>query len=274
MDSPATTVAAMDEVAVLARGAWDPAVIQVRWVPSTFQPSPALRAHIDATWQRLTSQGSTRLFDGPMCRLEAYAADADRLALTLSPTSYKPFIATHGPHAALPLLPPGLAGASARANALGSSAVIRTADGQLVFGVRTAEVALYPQCAHPFGGCLEPSPTLDVTVDTVRELTEEVGVRAEEIEDMRLLALGCDLRLMQPELVYACTVPVTAATLAARVDAHEHQGLWTLADDPGAVAQALAAAAPLTPLTRLALVVWGGRRYGEAWYARHAPRPG
>jgi hypothetical protein len=145
-------------------------------------------------------------------------------------------------------------------------------DGHLLFGVRGQNVALYPDCAHPFGGCLEPAENLDVVADMMRELREELGLREREIADLRCVALGRDLALLQPELTFVARARLPLKTLIERIDAEEHRGSWTLPADPASVSIALRADIPMTPLTRLTLLAYGGWAFGEDWYRDNAPR--
>jgi len=257
----------MADFAITARGDWLASQIRVQWQASTFAPPVPVQELIEKTWSEASQVLGSHLFDGPLCRMESWTATTSVLKLHLSRTSYKPFLGTNGRHA---MKAKGY-GEQALANALGSSAAILTSDRWLVFGERGANLALYPNCAHPFGGCLEPAEDLDVTDDTTRELHEELRLVPKEITDLRCLALGTDLLLMQPELIYLAQVTLDRAQLERRVDAEEHRGVWAVRADAKAMAQALKSTRPLTPLTRLALVVYGQRWFGDVWQENHAP---
>jgi hypothetical protein len=257
----------MPDFAVSARGDWARHQIKVQWAPSGFAPPGPVLDLIERTWNDASQELGAHLFDGPLCRMESWTASPNLLTLHLSRTSYKPFLGTNGRHASR-IAPYG---PTAYANALGSSAAILTSDRWLVFGERGDKVALYPNCAHPFGGCLEPAADLDVSDDTSRELNEELRLVPKEITDLRCLALGMDMHLLQPELVYLAQVTLDRSQLEKRVDSTEHRGIWAVRADAKAMAQALKAARPLTPLTRLALVVYGQRWFGEVWLEHHAP---
>jgi hypothetical protein len=252
---------------LLACGDWPPGSISVRWGASTFAPPPRIEALIAATWAEAAADPSVRVFDGPLCRLEAIAHDPAHVALTLSRTSYRAFLGTNGRHAEAC----AAIGAHALASPLGTSAVVISSDGQLVFGVRSAAVALYPHRAHPFGGCLEPGEGLDPFADTLRELGEELAIARADVRLLRLIAIAEDLELRQPELLFACAVEQDAAALARGLDAHEHGRLWSVGADAQAIAAALAAPEPKTPLTRLALEAVGRWRHGGSWRRDQGP---
>ncbi len=204
------------------------------------------------------------LFDGPLCRLESWRVDGHGLHLTLSRTSYKVFLGTNGRNAHLA----ASLGAQAMANAVGTSAAVLSSDGFLVFGERGPHVALYPDCAHPFGGCLEPSDGLDVVEDMARELREELGLGAADLVDLRCLALGGDLALGQPELTFLAVTKLTRAELERRVDHEEHRGSWAMRANAEDIALALREDRAMTPLTRLTLLVYGGHAFGATWLSR------
>ncbi len=220
---------------LLACGDWPPGSISVRWAESTFAPPPSIEALIDSAWAEASARLGTRLFDGPLCRLEGLIHDHAGVALTLSRTSYRPFLGTNGVNAeACAAL-----GAHALASAVGTSAVVLSSDGHLVFGVRSATVALYPHRAHPFGGCLEPADDLDPFSDTLRELAEELGIARADVRQLRLIAIGEDLRRSaSPELLlFVCAVAQDLDALARGLDAQEHGRLWSVAVGRGALAR-------------------------------------
>jgi hypothetical protein len=247
---------------ILARGDWRAGAIRVEWVPSTLAMPPVVAESVERAWSTAIAQPGIHLFDGPLCRFESWRQAPSELRLSLSRTSYKPFLGTNGRN-------PGFAdiyGPQAMANAVGTSAAIRTADGVLAFGVRDASMALYPDCAHPFGGCLEPRDDLDVFVDLARELREEAGVAGADLSDLRCLALAEDLTLRQPELMCVATTRLDLAELRARLDPAEHRGIWTVPAEAQAIVDVLRREARMTPLTRLTLLLVGTQLSSDPWF--------
>jgi hypothetical protein len=253
----------------LARGDWPATRLASAWIERGSQRLDATQqAAVEAAWLAAGARPGVYLFDGSLCRLESFHADADGLRLALSATTYKAFMGTNGAH-------PEWAdthGPHALANPLGTSVALRSSDGHLVFGRRSQAVALYPGCAHPFGGTMEipaPGTAVDIIAEAARELAEEVGVAGDDLVDLRAIALMEDLRLRQPELVYAARCRRDLATLIARLDRQEHDACWTVPDDPDAIATALTGDGPITPVLRGTLLAWGALRFGDAWFARH-----
>lgn len=260
-------VVPMPGIAFRARGDWGPEAVSVDWVASTFAPPPAVQTLIERTWAEMAAKPGVRLFDGPLCRLEGFAADSGRLALRLSRTSYKPFIGTNGRNAAAA----AAHGAHALADGVGTSAAVVSEDGWLLFGVRSASLALYPGCAHPIGGCLEPAERLDVFADMARELREELRIADADIVSLRLVALGTDLDLRQPELTWVARLALPRAELERRIDPEEHHASWCVRADRAGVEAALADDRTMTPLTRLTLLAYGAHAFGDDWFAPRAP---
>jgi len=247
------------------RGSFTPDHITSALVASTFAPPPEITTLIDRTWAEVSARPGVNLFDGPLARLEAWRVDHGRLHLEFSRTTYKPFLGTNGRNAAAA----AAHGQHALANGLGTSAALATADGHLVFGLRSPSAALYPHCAHPFGGCMEPEPPVDVFADIRRELREECNLLDADISDLRVVALGEDIGLRQPELTFVVRAAHDLATVIARIDPAEHHGTWVVPATPDAVAAALHDGRPMTALTRLTLLAFGGDAFGEAWFERH-----
>lgn len=249
-------------------GDWPAERLHPMMVASGLRLTPELEAEIARTWDVARQRPGVNLFDGPLCRLEHASAEGDGLHLHLSPGSYRVFMGTNGHH-------PEWAdayGPQVMANPIGTSVVLRSSDGHLVFGRRSERVALYPGCAHPFGGMMEP-PSGDTPPDVLgemrRELHEETGITATELADLRVIALVEDVRLRQPELVYAAQTHLNAEAIAGRLDTHEHTACWLLTDERGAIEAVLTSGEAITPVLAGTVLAWGWRRFGDTWLDAH-----
>ena len=248
---------------VLAAGCWPVSRLTSQRVPSTFSPPPEVVAMVEVAWSAAQAKAGSALFDGPVVRLESWTAGAVGFALTCSTTSYKWFFGTNGRNAAF--VRPW--GPTALANAIGTSAALLSTDGWLVFGRRAASLALYAGYAHPLGGMLEVHELTDPTVGILRELAEEVGCTAADVEDVVLLGLGEDQALAQPELVWRVRSRLTRAVLESRLNHEEHAGTWCVEATPEGLLAALAAN-DVTAITRITLLLYGRQAFGAAWSAR------
>ena len=251
-----------------APGDWPTGHVTHTWVADGRRRVPAVDAAIDTAWAAAAARPGVRLFDGPMCRLESWTATPGQLHLTLSPTSYKPFVGTN-------MANPQLAdehGRDVMANPVGVSPALLTADGFLMLGRRNASVAYYPRRVHPFAGSLEPTDP-DVFAAVHRELDEELSLSDADLSDLRCTGVAEDVALRQPELIFAAATHLTRLQVEARLDPDEHAGTWSVPATGEAVSAAVDSDRHLlTPVASAALLLWGRLRFGDAWL-HHASRP-
>src|SRR4051794_39453034 len=256
-----------------AIGDWAPGDVRTRWVrPARVLPAE-VRTVIDREWAEALARPGVNLFDGPMCRLESWHADAGggRLELVLGPTSYKHFLGTN-------MRRPDLAdqfGPTVLANPVGVSAIVQTSDGYLLLGRRNASVAYYPSRIHPFAGSLEPvdsgadaSGGPDPFAAVLRELAEELSFSPADVADLRCTGLVEDTALRQPELIFRAATPRTRAAVEAQVARDEHHASVATEATEGGVGRLLQDAA-LTPVAIAALLLWGRLALGPGWFDRH-----
>ena len=245
----------------LHTGDWGPGEVETVWVDRDGRRAvPEVEVAIDAAWGRATSRPGVHLFDGPMCRLESFEATSEALSLSLSPTSYKPFVGTNlqNPHLA------DSHGRDVMANPVGVSAALETGDGYLVLGRRNASVAYYPQRVHPFAGALEPRDGSSAFGAVHRELREELSLDPQDVV-LRCTGLVEDRALRQPELIFLASTPLDRASVERRLDEVEHDACWWVAARPDAV-RASAADPALTPVGVASLLLAGRLRFGEDWF--------
>ena len=258
-------------LSIVALGDWPADRLSATVAASGLRLSPEHQAAIDRVWAESQAQSGIDLFDGPLCRLEALSVDERGLHLRVSPTSYRVFIGTNGRHPQWADEP----GRHAMADPIGTSVALRSSDGVLIFGRRSQRVALYRGCAHPFGGTMElpaSATAIDLLGEMRRELDEEIGVRGDDLTDLRVIALIEDRHLRQPELVYAAQCRLTAEVITSRLDLHEHTGCWLCADQRADLEAALAPGQSLTPVLAGTLLAWGWRRFGDEWLQAHMAR--
>jgi hypothetical protein len=252
------------DVGLLAAGDWPRQRLRTSWVASSHRLDPSQREAVHDAWADALAQPGVALFNGAQCRLESWSTVDGALGVALSRTCYQDYLGTNAAH-------PQWAerhGPGVLANPLGTSVALESGDGRLVFGRRGQAVALYPGQPHPFGGTLEPPEpggTVDLIAEMQREISEEIGLAAADLDDLRAIALTEDRRLRQPELVYAARCPLPCAEIERRLDLHEHSACWTLPATAAAVAATLTGGAALTPVLRATLIGWGVWRFGARW---------
>jgi 8-oxo-dGTP pyrophosphatase MutT (NUDIX family) len=233
---------------ILTKGPWSQRQIRITWTDSTRRIDPRVEDQIAHAWSQASARLGDKLFDGPMCRLENWSASPAELRITLSRTSYRPFLGTNLANAAC--LTPDV-----MANPVGLSTALETSDGWLLLGRRNDSVAYYPNRVHPFAGALEPADSLDVVQDVRRELREELAMTSADIADIRCLGMAEDLALRQPELIFHVLSTRTRREIESNLDPAEHVATYALrAAD---VRSAKSIDDPiLTPVAAASLVLW------------------
>ena len=243
-----------------------PGQITASWTPSTRAIVPAVEASIETAWHQTISRPGVRLFDGTVARLESFDVADDRLHIALSPTRYRILVGTNfsNPHFA------DTFGDAVMANPLGVSTGLITSDAFWIMGRRNRSVAYYPHRVHPFAGSLEVRAHVDLFDDIRRELREELSLSTAELSRLTFVGLAVDRNLRHPESIFLTQTHLTRQQITAQLDQDEHDGVWFTP----ATAEATSAAmndADLTPIARAALLLGGRERFGEEWFAAHAP---
>ena len=225
----------------------------MRFVASTRRPTDGSEVAVRREWAAALDRGLP-LFDGPMCRLEAFHVErppniGPLVTLSLSETSYRVFLGTnlHGP---------GDLPASSLANPVGVSPALVTGDRKLLLGRRNGRVAYYPHRLHPFSGSLEPRRLLDggtVFDEVRRELAEELSLSA--VADVTLLGIVEDQAIRHPELIFAATTDLPAAEVLSGLDPDEHADAVAVDATAEGVADLLAGD-ELTPVGRAAVTMY------------------
>lgn len=247
----------------LQPGCWTRSQLAVSWTSSTRRLVPQVETAIDIAWTAALTRPGVHLFDGPMCRLEAWTATDDRLNLTLSKSTYKTFLGTN-------MVNPNFAddfGPDVMANPLGVSPALVTADGYMLLGRRTSSVAYHPNRVHPFAGCMEPGDA-DPFASIYRELQEELSLAATEITHLHCTGLVEDQNLRQPELIFAANTSLTKSQIESRLDPVEHQSIWSIPATDDEIENAIKQDLQLTPIAIAALLLWSKLQFGESWFDR------
>lgn len=234
-----------------AVGDWSPHQVSVAWTASTRRIIPEIERAIDEAWRAAAARLGDKLFDGPMCCLEQWSATPDRLELTLSRTSYRPFLGTNLSNAQLA----DTYGREVLANPVGLSTALETRDGYLLLGQRNDDVAYYPNRVHPFAGALEPADPLDVFAEVRRELREELHLVAADIQAIRCVGLVEDAALRQPELIFVAGTRRTKAELEEQLDRTEHLAVYEVKAHLDEVERAMRDPL-LTPVGVASLALW------------------
>ncbi len=244
------------------------------WNDTLRPTTPAIEECIARTWETelaLARESERMLYNGDLVRLVEARVAPGRLHLELGPTCYRDFLGTNLHHAATV----SRTGVEHLANPLGISSTVITRDGFLVFGRRSGRVAFHAGHLHTFGGLLEASDRdadgrFDVFGAAVRELTEELGVRKDEIVEIIIAGLVRDRSILQPEMLFEATLNLNREELRARFDPtlpdQEHTGLEFVHDEPEAIVPFVRRSAPVAPVAAAAMLLHGRHAWGADWY--------
>jgi len=246
---------------VLATGNWAIDQIRVRSGGAARKIVPAVEAIIEAEWDRMRQRPGVKLFDGPMMRLASFHASCDLFELELSETSYKPFAATHMARPDLIQL----YGREVMADPLGLSTLVVTTDGCLLMGWRQESLAFYGGRVHPFAGAMEPGDAGPIHA-AMRELQEELSLDREAAGEVRCVGIVEEHRLWMRELICVADCRKSKAELEAVLDVDEHHATWSVRATADDVAESLKTDRAPTPVGRAALLLWGLRQFGQAWF--------
>jgi 8-oxo-dGTP pyrophosphatase MutT (NUDIX family) len=247
-------------------GNWSPHQLHITRISGTGRLIvPHIESLIDQSWQQALARPGVKLFDGQMCRLESWQATPDSLHLTLSQTSYKPFLGTNLTH-------PDLAdqyGPKILANPVGVSPALITADNFLMLGRRNASVAYYPNRIHPFAGAMDPNDP-DPFAAIRRELHEELSLTPADLlpDGLRCTGIAEDLSIRQPELIFTAHSTRTRQEIESRLDDTEHHSAWAIAATREAIESALASSEDFTPVAIASILLYGRNQFGKSWFGR------
>lgn len=177
-------------------------------VGGDFHLSAPVEALRQTTWRTTLAKRPTA-FDGALLRLDGHQVSEDRLRLTASRTTFSAYVATRDPRFADDH--PG----EARADPLGMTAIVTTADRQAIVTRRSLSADQNPGALYFVGGYAEPrgaGDTVNLFDDAAREIAEEIAVTDLDRATSYAIGLAYDPLYCHPELIF---LTVSASTAAA-----------------------------------------------------------
>jgi len=211
----------------LLRGHYGVDDLRVTWKSIAESRAPELQQAVDAAWKGLKPNPH---FNGRIARLEGWAAEDGALELRLRPTDYKSLLYSNGHVAEIV----ERWGERALSHALGISALVISADDQLILMQRSEQVGEYPGCFDVFGGHID-APTRgshpDPFASMAKELVEELALAVEDYT-LRCIGLLRARETHKPELIFRAHSRLHSDALlqsaAAARDRYEYTRLLTL----------------------------------------------
>ena len=216
---------------------------QVRevWTTVERRTNPELEAVIAETWEARLAEAEARggmLWSAPMARLVDWRVEGGQLTIRFGPTTYRDFVGTN-------VVNPWVAerfGPDHLSDGCGVSALLRTADRQLVLQRRSQAVFEFAGLIAACGGAVEPvlpdDPSTSLAAQARREVHEELGLPADALGAMTLLGIGRTTSRHKPEIVYLTETSATWPEVSGRRH-EEHAGLVAVPDTAEAVAATL-----------------------------------
>jgi hypothetical protein len=223
---------------LLLDGRFSPAEVAVSWDAEPCRAAAELQEAINRAWERLDPNPH---FNGRIARLDGWQVRGRVLRLQLRPTDYKTLLYSNN-HADEIV---GRWGEKQLANALGISAVVISADEQVILMQRSQRVGEFPGAYDVFGGHIDVPASgdpPDLFASMAQELEEELALSVNACE-LSCFGLLQALLPRKPELLFIakCRLESEALMLAAKGarDCYEYSRLLKIAARPTEIASFL-----------------------------------
>lgn len=207
----------MLEFEILAQGHYRPEQLLIDYRPAQRMPvTPAIQDWMDRSWQqnlRAAQQKGMQLYDAPLFRLVSARAHLEgTLQLLLGDTSYKEYVTTRVPEFTAHHTREELS------NALSVCSVVETSDSYILLDKREG-VDTYTGRYHVIGGFIDRTSDVDAHARPdpfaamLREIQEETGIQAEDVNEQSCLGIVYDLILPHAELCFLTRLHISLATI-------------------------------------------------------------
>ncbi|WP_151755891.1 NUDIX hydrolase [Dictyobacter vulcani] len=261
----------MFEFEILVRGLYRQPDLRIAYQPDQRLLLPGeQQARLDLRWQEQLQQARQQqrlLFDAPLYRfIDVQAQPDNTLALTLGETSYKEYVTTREATFAH--------GRSRHelGNPLAVCSVIESSDGFILLDQRQG-VDVYAGRYHVIGGFFERG--LDTTAQQQpdpfaamqREIREETGIQASDIQEQVCLGLVYDLATPHAELCFLTRLHIPLAeVLQRKAEDSEIKALQTLHVSATSLRHFLLQNhGNISATGEPNLLFYGALKFGESW---------
>jgi len=208
----------MVEFEILARGLYRPNQLLITYNPALKMPiDAAAQDSIDILWQRKLATAYEKgipLFDAPLFRLVGVESNPyGTLHLVLGNTSYREYVTTREPQF--------FRGRNREqlSNALAVCSVVETSDGYILLDKRQG-VDVYAGRYHVIGGFFERDLDIAELPDPFRamrrEIREETGILADDIDEQCCLGAVYDLATPHGELCFLTRLNISLGEVYTR----------------------------------------------------------
>lgn len=256
---------------MVARGLYREDQLVIDYDPTLCMPiTDEIQAWMDELWEqklvRAREQG-TLLFDAPIFRFVTASSHSDgTLRIVLSDTRYKHYVTSR--------IPTFAQGRSRQelGNALAVCSVIETSDGYILLEKRQG-VDVYEGRYHVIGGFFERNRDMatqqpDPFGAMRREIREETGIQAADIAEEYCLGAVYDLEMPHGELCFVTRLHISREEVFTREPEDEEvkQLLTLQVTEESLRAFLLEHHGTISVTGEANLLMYGGWKYGEAWF--------
>lgn len=223
-------------------GHWLASRVQVAFANDEFVLPGNLSSQAQQFWDETVASGRSCLFNGALCRLDAFAVSAESLRLHMSRTCYRDLLFCNACAAEIVRD----FGEDALVRALGISAVVETADGFLPLMRRSTALGEGAGKLDVLGGHVHPDKHVrpprrgkpDVFLAIIDETCTELGLTPDQCGEFSCIGILENSLTRKPELVFATKLLLSMQelrmTAAHAEEGHEYVellGLPARADD-------------------------------------------
>jgi hypothetical protein len=260
------------EFEILAQGVYRPDQIEISYNPSLRMPNNStLQVWMDTVWEQklaIARDQHIPLFDAPLFRFVEVAAQVGgTLHLVLGDTGYKEYVTTRVPEFAQRRKREELS------NALAVCSVVETSDGYILLDKRQG-VDVYVGRYHVIGGFFERDRDSSVSQqpDPIgairREIREETGIRRSDIREQFCLGVVYDTTTPHAEMCFLTRLAIPLAEVHDRIpEEDEIKHLEMLLVTKESLRDfMLQNHGNISATGEPNLLMYGGLRFGEAWF--------
>jgi 8-oxo-dGTP pyrophosphatase MutT (NUDIX family) len=261
----------MIEFEILARGFFKPNQLTITYDPTLQMPNtPSMQVWMDRTWEERLAAARAQgfpLYDSRLFRLVSVERTGVTLQLVLGDTSYKDYTTTRTPD-----FFQGRERAEL-ANPLAVCSVIETSDGYILYEKRRNK-GVHEGRYHVIAGFFERDRDMDTAgmpdpfAAMRREMREETGIQAADIREQYCLGAVYDITSPHGELCFLTRLHIPLTEVHQREpEDNEIEHLLSLSITEASLRDFI-----LTNHGHIAatgepnLLMYGGLKYGEAWF--------
>jgi 8-oxo-dGTP pyrophosphatase MutT (NUDIX family) len=260
----------MIEFEILVKGLFTPEQFAITYDPALHMPkTPPIQAWMDRTWEERLASARAQgvpLYESLLFRLVNAQQKGATLQLVLGDTSYKEYTTTR--------IPEFFQGRRREelANPLAVCSVVETSDGYILYEKRN-HVAVHEGRYHVIAGFFERDRDMNAAMPDPfaamrRELREETGIQTSDIREQYCLGSAYDVTTPHGELCFLTRLHIPIEEVHKREpEDNEIEHLLSLYVTEESLRDfILINHGNISATGEPNLLMYGGLKYGEAWF--------